>query len=94
MGGPSGRSGGCFRRRAAIVNGRGSLYERPMTEPTIPETLTLTPELSAALDVWIGAQPEPRLSRAEAIQRLLADALGVGGAGSIPVEELNASNDE
>jgi hypothetical protein len=28
------------------------------------------------------------------MQHLLADALGVGGAGSIPVEELNASNDE
>ena len=65
-----------------------------MSEPTIPESLTLSPELSAALDAWIDAQPGPRPSRAEAMQHLLADALGVGGTGSIPVEELNASNDE
>jgi hypothetical protein len=65
-----------------------------MSEPKTSETLTLTAELSGALDAWIGAQPEPRPSRAEAIGRLLAEALGVGDAGSIPVEELNASNDE
>jgi hypothetical protein len=64
--------------------------------PAIPakENVTLTAELSGALDAWIGAQLEPRPSRPEAIGRLLAEALGVGGAGSIPVEELNASNDE
>ena len=58
------------------------------------ENVTLTAELSGALDAWIGAQPEPRPSRAEAIGRLLAEALGVGDAGSIPADELNASNDE
>lgn len=58
------------------------------------ENVPLTAELSAALDAWIGAQPEPRPSRAAAIGRLLAEALGVGDAGSIPVDELNASNDE
>ena len=64
--------------------------------PTVPvgENLALTQELAAALDAWIGAQPGPPPSRAEAIRRLLAEALGVGDAGSIPLEELNASNDE
>ena len=65
-----------------------------MSRPTTSETLTLTAELSAALDAWIAAQPEPRSTRAEAIARLLAEALGVSDAGSIPVEDLNASNDE
>ena len=52
----------------------------------------LPPSLSA-LDAWIARQPEPRPSRPEAIRRILADALG-GDARSIPVEDLNASNDE
>jgi Arc/MetJ-type ribon-helix-helix transcriptional regulator len=34
------------------------------------------PTLTAALDAWIAAQPEPRPSRSEAIRRLLAQALG------------------
>jgi hypothetical protein len=48
----------------------------------------------AQLDAWIARQPEPRPSRPEAIRRLLADAASGGDAGSIPVEQLNASNDE
>src|SRR3954466_12962576 len=33
--------------------------------------LRLYPELEAALDAWIAAQPEPRPSRPEAIRRIL-----------------------
>ena len=41
------------------------------------------------------AQPKPRLSRPEAIRRLLAEALGKpANAGSIAAEDLDASNDE
>jgi hypothetical protein len=48
-----------------------------------------------ALDAWIATQPDPRPSRPRAIRRLLADTLGVvNGAGTIAVEDLNASNDE
>jgi len=38
--------------------------------------LRLQPEQLAALDRWIAAQPEPKLSRPEAIRRLLTAALG------------------
>lgn len=51
-------------------------------------------DLTTKIDAWIAAQPEPRPSRSEAIRRILAQALGGTDAGSIPVEELNASNDE
>jgi hypothetical protein len=37
----------------------------------------LCPELEAALDAWIGQQPEPKPSRAEAKRRLLRDALSI-----------------
>jgi Arc/MetJ-type ribon-helix-helix transcriptional regulator len=33
------------------------------------------PELTARLDAWIAARPEPRPSRSEAIRRILAEAL-------------------
>jgi len=46
------------------------------------------------LDAWIARQPEPRPSRPEAIRRIVSDALGGTDAGSIPAEDLNASNDE
>ena len=51
--------------------------------------------LDDRLDAWIAAQPEPRLSRPEAIRRILAEALGKpADTGSIAAEDLNASNDE
>ena len=50
--------------------------------------------LLVKLDAWIAEQPDPHPSRSEAIRRILAQALESFGAGSIPVEELNASNDE
>jgi hypothetical protein len=57
------------------------------------------PEM-ARLDAWIDRQPEPKPSRPEALRRLANRALaneGVaagGNAASIPIEDLNASNDE
>ena len=54
----------------------------------------LPDSLLAEVDAWISSRPEPRPTRAEAICRLLADALAnAAEAGSIPVEDLNASND-
>jgi hypothetical protein len=48
----------------------------------------------AKLDGFIRSQPSP-ITRPEAIRRLLTGALGeVPDAGSIPAEDLNASNDE
>jgi hypothetical protein len=58
-------------------------------------TVRLEPETVDALDVWIAAQREPRPTRPEAIQRILAKALAqADDAGSIAAEDLNASNDE
>jgi hypothetical protein len=51
-------------------------------------------DLLGRLDAWIAAQTEPRPSRSDAVLRLLTQALGGTEAGSIAVEELNASNDE
>jgi hypothetical protein len=51
-------------------------------------------DLLDRLDAWVAAQPEPRPSRSEAILRILSQALGGTEAGSIDVEDLNASNDE
>lgn len=33
------------------------------------------PEVTARIDAWIGAQPDPKPSRSEAIRRLVAKAL-------------------
>jgi hypothetical protein len=53
------------------------------------------PTLTAELDAWIAAQPDPRPTRSEAIRRLLAKALEKPSvAWTIAVEDLNASNDE
>jgi len=59
-----------------------------------PVTVRLSPGALDALDGWIATQPEPRPSRPEAIRRILAQAVGEGEGESIPVDELNASNDE
>src|SRR3954471_5206142 len=48
----------------------------PPTGQGVPIMLRLQPEQLAALDRWIAAQPEPKLSRPEAIRRLLTAALG------------------
>jgi hypothetical protein len=51
--------------------------------------------LTEKIDAWIGRQPQPRPARSEAIRRLLAEALGKpADAGSIALEDLDASNDE
>jgi len=54
----------------------------------------LEPSELTGLDAWIAAQTEPRPTRAEAIRHILAEALKTVHTDSIPVEELNASNDE
>jgi hypothetical protein len=77
----------------ASISSTGKSRGRPRTNP-VAQHFTLPTHLSDALDVWIARQPEPRPSRPEAIRRILAQALAGGDAGSIPVEELNASNDE
>ncbi len=57
-------------------------------------TIDCPPELLKKLDTWIAEAPEPKPSRSDAILRLLGEALSGVGEASIPVEELNASNDE
>jgi hypothetical protein len=57
-------------------------------------SVRLQPAELARLDEWILAQPEPRPSRPEAMRRLVEQALGGPRAGSILIEDLNASNDE
>jgi hypothetical protein len=42
----------------------------PIDESRLPETLGIR------IDAWIARQPEPRPSRAEAVRRLLDEALG------------------
>jgi hypothetical protein len=46
---------------------------RPRTNP-VPQHLTMTQELSSALDAWIARQPR-RLSRPEAIRLFMSEAL-------------------
>jgi hypothetical protein len=58
-------------------------------------TFRSPPDLTDKLDAWIAAHPEPHPARSEAIRRLLSHALDrQADAGSIPAEDLNASNDE
>ena len=65
------------------------------SRPTTKIESRLSEDLSRRIDAWIASQPEPRPSRPEAIRRLLAEALAKPtDAGSIPAEDLNASNDE
>jgi hypothetical protein len=56
--------------------------------------LDCSPELLDKLDAWIAERPEPHPGRSEAILHILGDALAGVGSASIPVDELNASNDE
>jgi hypothetical protein len=68
--------------------------ERP-TEPDPTDQARLREEVRKKVDAWIAAQPEPRPSRSEAIERLLAEALArEAAARAIPAHDLNASNDE
>jgi hypothetical protein len=54
------------------------------------------PELIDRIDAWRRQQGEPTPSREEAIRRLIEKALAdeAPDRGSIPLEDLNASNDE
>ena len=66
---------------------------RPLTDAT-PIMLRLTPSAVASLDAWIAKQPAPRPTRPEAVRRILEQVVAPAGEASIPLEELNASNDE
>jgi hypothetical protein len=48
--------------------------ERPM-EPEPTDQARLREEVRKNVDAWIASQPEPLPTRAEAIERLLAEAL-------------------
>jgi hypothetical protein len=73
--------------------------QKPKPAPTPAGKATsidvhLEPNELIGLDAWIAAQADPRPTRPEAIRRILAGVLATAHADSIPVEELNASNDE
>jgi hypothetical protein len=53
-----------------------STPSRPKTKTEPIDESRLSKDLSRRIDAWIGAQPEPRPSRPEAIRRLLDEALG------------------
>jgi hypothetical protein len=67
---------------------------RAATGKGTPIEVRVSPQELSHLDAWIAAQPEPRPSRPEAIRRILAKVVVGADAGSIPIEDLNASNDE
>jgi hypothetical protein len=46
------------------------------SRPTTKIESRLSEDLSRRIDAWIASQPEPRPTRSEAIERLLAEALG------------------
>lgn len=71
-------------------SGRG----RPSVDSE-PVKVRIERKMLDALDAWIAARPEPRPTRPEAIRRLLEKALAPGDPGAfIPIEDLNAENDE
>ena len=49
--------------------------ERPKTEIEPIDPSRLREDVRIKIDAWIAAQPEPRPSRSQAIQHLLAEAL-------------------
>lgn len=56
----------------------------------------LLPKLLASVDAWIAAQPDPKPSRPEAVRTLVEAALphNLTRGETIPLGDLNASNDE
>ena len=79
------------------------LEKKKLGRPAIGKGLQfnamLRPELAERIDAWIVRQPNPTPTRTEAIRRLVERGLAADGvarpdAGSIAVEDLNASNDE
>jgi len=71
-----------------------AFYVRPRVDSEEVST-RIERRMLDALDAYIASQPDPRPTRPEAIRRLLAEALGkTADAGSIPAEDLNASNDD
>ena len=77
----------------SISGAKKSKRGRPAVD-SLPVNVRLERAVLELLDDWIAQQPEP-LTRPEAIRRLLAKALGPGDPGvTIPLEDLNAENDE
>ena len=79
------------------------LEKKKLGRPAIGKGLQfnamLRPELAERIDGWIARQPEPKPTRPEAIRRLVekglaAEGVSAGEPASIPIEDLNASNDE
>lgn len=69
---------------------------KPATAEEVAVTVRLSPADVAALDGWIEDQNGPKPSRAEAIRRLLNQALGLfdeHSRDSIRVSDLNSQND-
>ena len=73
------RPDGFCSRINSMTRQEKSLEKKKLGRPAIGKGLQfnamLRPEMAAAIDAWIAAQPEPRPSRPEAIRRLLAEAL-------------------
>lgn len=76
-----------------------SAARKPAPKPATADTavtVRLSPADVAALDAWIEDQNGPKPSRAEAIRRLLNQALGLfdeHSRDSIRVSDLNSQND-
>ena len=84
--------------RLSISETKKNRGGRPKVGAT-PLMVRVPPGELARLDEWIARQLEPRPTRPEAIRRLVERGLAADGvaspdAGSIAVEDLNASNDE
>jgi hypothetical protein len=60
----------------AIAEREKKKMGRPATGRGRTIGVRVHPELDAALDAWISRQPEPELSKPEAIRRLVSEALG------------------
>jgi hypothetical protein len=69
--------------------------ERPKTEIEPIDPSRLREDVRIKIDAWIAAQPEPRPSRSQAIQHLLAEALAKeADARAILAEDLKTSNED
>jgi hypothetical protein len=72
-----------------------SMPERPKTEIQPIDPSRLREDVRIKIDAWIAAQPEPRPSRSEAIQHLLAEALAKeADARAILGEDLKTSKED
>ena len=68
------------------MGGKGQMGRPPVDSEDVH--VRLRRSALDALDAWIGAQPEPRPSRPEAIRRLLAEALGKPAGADVKSQAL------